>query len=223
MTQKTEAELRFEDLCARAELACTPIPTSKVHGERTADYRLAVPGYEVVAEVKQFDPNPEEARANTARAAGKYHAMGGKPGDRVRKAIRSGAPQLKRISEGRLPAMLVVYNASGVSMHTAPYSVATAMDGFDVIDVLVPKEVSEPLQFGAARSGPGKKMTESDNTTISAIAVLGYNLDESLRLDVYHNRHARNPLRPELLRAPQVSHWRRPDGGRSSTAAWEPM
>lgn len=176
----------------------------------------------VAAEVKQFDPNPDEARANAAQAQGEVVVTGGVPGDRIRKALQNGAPQLKRISEGRLPAVLVVYNFSGVSVHTDPYAVATAMQGLDVIDVAVSKEASQPHQFGEPRSGPKKKMTATDNTTVSAIAVLGHNLDGSLRLDVFHNRHAKNRLEPDLLRGPQLHHWRLPEGARSSLVSWEP-
>lgn len=221
MTRKTESEVWFEALCDAAGIKFEPIPREE--GEQTPDYMLTLSGQQVVAEVKQFDPNREESRKNAAFERGEIVVQGGKPGQRIRAAIDSAAPQLKRRSEGRLPAVLVVYNFSGVSNHTDPYSVATAMQGFDVIDVHVPEEMTEPPQFGAPRSGPKKRMTATDNTTISAVAVLGHNLDGSLRLDVFHNTHAKNRLDPGLMRAAQVRHWRRPAENRSSLEPWQPF
>ena len=218
---KTESEERFEALCRASSIKFEPIPCRP--GERTPDYMLTLGTQRVAAEVKQFDPNPEEAKANAARARGEVAVTGGVPGDRIRKAIHNGAPQRKRISEGWMPAVLVVYDHSGTNVHTDWYAVATAMQGLDVIDVAVFKEAAVPPQFGEPRSGPKKMMTATDNTTISALAVLGHNLDGALRLDLFHNRHAKNRLEPDLLRGPQLHHWRLPEGAPSSLVSWEAM
>jgi hypothetical protein len=127
---------------------------------------------------------------------------------------------MKALSKGECPSMLVVYNNSGADQHTDPYSVATAMQGNDVIPVLVHKNPSIAPQFQDARSGPGKKMTASANTTISAIGILVTDLDDKPHLCVYHNRYALNPIDPEWIRHPLVHHFRLPDGAASSLDGW---
>ncbi len=64
-------------------------------------------------------------------------------------------------------------------------------------------------------------MTPNANTTISAIGVLRADIDGMPLLDVYHNRHARNPIEPEWLRQPSVHHFRLPNGATSRLAGWE--
>jgi type I restriction enzyme S subunit len=217
----TISEAAFEAFCTDVSIPFVRIPRKQ--NERTADYLVNSGAQQFVVELKQFDPNEEEEAAIAARAEGKIVAQGGVPGSRIRLAIQNAAPQLKLSSGGRLPAMLVVYNCTGVNMHTDPYSVATAMQGLDVIDIAVPAETSESPNFGPPRSGPKKKMTANSHTSISAIAVLGDNLDGRMRLDVFHNRHAKNPLDPDKLRGPRVHHWRLPDGARSSLVEWDPV
>ena len=116
--------------------------------------------------------------------------------------------------------MLVVYNNRASRLHTDPYAVATAMQGLDVVPVLVPKDPAITPRFQDARSGPGKKMTAKDNTTISAIGVLITDSDDQTHLCIYHNRHARHPIDPEWLRHRLVHHYRLPDGATSSLKGW---
>ena len=125
------------------------------------------------------------------------------------------------VQKGECPAMLVVYNNSGAKNHTDPYSVATTMQGLDVVPVLVPENPSISPQFQDPRSGPGKKMTSNANTTISAIGVLRTDFDDEPQLCIYHNRHARHPVDPEWLRHPRVHHFRLPAGEASSLAGWK--
>ncbi len=219
MSKKTESEQLFEDLCS--SLA---IPWSRVAeaGDRRPDYEVHLLGHRMVVEVKQFDPNPEEKKAARQREAGKVVAVGTRPGDRIRKAIQSAATQLKALSDGAAPALLVVHNNVPLTrQHTDPYSVATAMQGLDVVPVDVPHDLSMQPQFQAARSGPGKKMTEQANTTISGIAVLELDPNGDPALHVYHNRLAKNSVDPEWLRAPRVTHWRLKGDGATSFDPWE--
>lgn len=216
---KTTSEDLFEDLCRR-----TGIPCHRVAEEvdaRRPDYEVELAGQRVVTEVKQFDPNEEEAESMRRIEAGRIGGTTITPGDRIRKAINRAAPQLKALSKGECPAMLVVYNNSGAKNHTDPYSVATAMQGLDVVPVLVPVDPSISPQFQDTHSGPGKKMTENANTTISAIGVLRTDFDDEPLLCIYHNRHARHPIEPGWVRHPRIHQFRLPDGEESSLGGWE--
>ncbi len=215
---KTSSEDMFEELCRSVGIACERVDETAT---RTPDYEVMLGEHRVVAEVKQFDPNEEEAESIRRMEAGGIGATTTKPGDRIRKAIRSAAKQLKALSKGECPTMVVVYNNSGAGQHTDSYSVATAMQGLDVVPVLVPKDPAISPQFQDARSGPGKKMTAKDNTTISAIGVLVHDFDDRTHLCIYHNRHARHPIDPEWLRHPRVHHYRLPDDAASSLEGWK--
>lgn len=215
---KTVSEDLFENLCARVGIRCTRVEETET---QTPDYELEPSGHRVVAEVKQFDPNPEEAESIKRMEAGGVGGVSAKPGDRIRKAIGYAAPQLKALSRGVSPAMLVVYNNSAAGQHSDQYSVATAMQGFDVVPVLVPEDASISPQFQDVRSGPsGRKMRANANTTISAIGVLRTDTDGSPHLHIYHNRHAVNPIEPDWIRHPRVKHFRLPDGAESSLDGW---
>lgn len=217
--QRTVSEDVFEELCRSVGIACDRVDETTT---RTPDYELKFSGHRIVAEVKQFDPNDTEAKViDSLKQTGKAEAFSTKPGDRIRKAVHSAAPQLKALSKGECPTMLVVYNnVLSARLHTDPYAVATAMDGFDEVPVLVPKDPSLSPVFKEARSGRGKKMTASANTTISAIGVL-FNLDDGPWLDVYHNRHARHPIEPAWLRTARTRHFRRPANAANSLDEWE--
>jgi len=216
----TKSESLFEDLCRRAGIRCERVPTAD--GQQSPDYIVSLGSQRVIAEVKQFDPNPQEEDDAEALSRGEYRTQGPKlPGDRVRSAIRRAAPQLKALARGEAPTMVVVYNTTDVSLHTTPEAIAFAMDGIEVVPVLVPHDPSGPPSFGSSRSGPKRMMTPEHNTTISAVGVLCWNWDRELRLAVYHNRYARHPIDPDGIQVPSLLHYRRPEGSTSSLAAWE--
>ena len=97
------------------------------------------------------------------------------------------------------------------------------MRGLDVVDVEVPEDMSQRPRFGPGRSGPKRKMTPKANTTISAVAVLRTDWNDELVLLIYHNRYAKNPIDPDWLHHPRVSHMRlRPGATSSADDAWEP-
>lgn len=216
----TTSESLFEELCQRAGLRFERVPTAD--GQQSPDYVVWLGGQRVIAEIKQFDPNSKEEDDAEARARGEVFVQGPKlPGDRVRSAIRKAAPQLKALSCGREPTMVVVYNATDVSLHTMPEAVAMAMEGIEVVSVHVPHDPSVSPTLGESRSGPKRMMTPEHNTTVSAVGVLCWNWDRELQLAVYHNRYARHPIDPDAIQLPSVLHFRRPEGSKSSLDGWE--
>ncbi len=201
----TISEDLFEKLCVRAGISCHRVPEEK--DAKRPDYEIELASHRVVTEVKQFDPNKEEAEFIRRQQVGDACVTSATPGHRIRNAIGSAAPQLKALSKGECPSMVVVYNNSGVKQHTDPYSVATAMQGLDEIPVLVRDDPSNSPQFQDARSGPKKRMTAAHNTTISAIGVLVTDFDDQILLCIYHNQHARHPIDPQWLRHSLVHHF----------------
>ena len=81
------------------------------------------------------------------------------------------------------------------------------MYGLEQIYIAVP-----PLGLGqpyatASGHGPKRKMTETGNTSISAIGALVMTGQDSHILYVYRNRFATVPLNPRLLQSFGVKHY----------------
>jgi hypothetical protein len=215
----TESERLFTAFCEKAGIPCVRVATASDAQERRPDYRLTGRlGTEIVAEVKQFDPSAEE-RAQIERAkSGESVAMGCVPGARLRQVVDRANAQLKALSRGTKPGILVVYNnVWGMSNYTDSYAVLTAMRGLDVVPVLVPEDPSIPPTFLDSRPGPKKKLRADANTHISAIAVLFDRLNDGLGLAVYHNRHARLPLEPADIDVDGVVQFRM----RADQSGWD--
>ena len=221
MSGRTKSELMFEELCAQCEFDVRRIPESDREGERTPDYELKIGANRIIVEVKQFDPNPEELEADEALLRGEVVCSGTTPGKRIRQAIKNAAPQLRKRFGATTSTLLVVYNnVLSMRAHTDPYAIATGMHGLDVVPVSVPRDFQGKPRFGAVRSGPKRMMTENDNTSVSAVAVL-YDNEGVPGLMVFHNRHSKHPLDPEWLRHSKVSQSRLRDGAASSVESWE--
>jgi hypothetical protein len=219
----TISEELFDEFCVACGIACRRLPESTSPGVPSADFCVELGMHAIVVEVKQFDPNPEEQRAQAAILRGETVVGSPSLGDRIRKAIGSASRQLKSTAGADLPAMLVVYdNVHWPSSHTDPYSVATAMNGFDEVPVDVPSDPAIASTFGDVRSSRnGRKLTKRSNTTVSAIGVLSRRSEGPSILDIFHNRHAARPISPDWIRHPLVRHWRFPENAVSSLVEWD--
>ncbi|MDA1349729.1 MAG: hypothetical protein O3A47_12835 [Chloroflexi bacterium] len=148
------------------------------------------------------------------------NAIGGTPGDRVRKMIRSASPQLKARTNGVLPALLVVFDQGRVAGHVEGFHVRVAMYGLEQIYIAVPPlGLGQPYATGSGH-GPKQKMTETDNTSISAIAALVMTGPNSHILYVYRNRFAKVPLNPQLLQPYGIKHYDLGVGDQGLASDW---
>lgn len=220
----TKSEQLFEAFCRGHGIVYRRVPVSAA---RTPDYELELAGgAQLLAEVKQFDPNRQERAALARQAKGETVAFSSTPGERLRHAIKDADGQLRELLAGRtLPTLLVVYNNTPCRLHTQPYAVMTAMQGLDVIDVEVPEDRSARLRFRPPRSGPRRAMRADANTSVSAVTVLEEDVHDALLLSAYLNRYAATPLPPHLLDLPGVHQFRLPalTTTNSLDARWEPV
>jgi hypothetical protein len=214
----TKSEQLFEAFCEQIAVEWRRVPEAR---KRRPDYEIYTNNTRIIAEIKQTDPNEEEKNLEKRQRKGEAVVFGTTPGERIRRALRAANPQLKQLSCGKLPALLIMYNNSPCSLHTDPYSVMTAMRGIDMIPVSVPKDNSVSPTFGDPLSGQERGMRPDANTTVSAIAVLRAVSPGHCHLDVYHNRFARTPLGGDLLRHPSVCHFRIPPNTSNSLSGWE--
>lgn len=219
MEDLTLSERSFIKFCAQADIPWKRICAGK---EQKPDFEIWVLGHKIVVEIKQFDPNPEEKKALEDPEKKYVDFPTRRPGDRVREAIRKANPQLKALSKGKVPAMLVLQGNVSGRRHVHPYDIQTAMRGIDRIPVTDPEDPNISPSFGDAKSGSKRKMTEEHNTTISAVAVI-QSSDGRYELCVYHNRFAANPIDQAWLRQPGIHHCKIPEGSPSSLAGWEPL
>jgi len=99
-------------------------------------------------------------------------------------------------------------------------SIRVAMYGLEQIYIAVPPiGVGSPYSTGMGY-GPKRKMTEKDNTTISAIGVLFTTGPDNTLLHVYHNKFAQIPLRPSLLAAYGVEQFELEEDTIGATSKW---
>jgi len=213
----TTGDLLLERLCQLRGIEFTRIAESS---GKSPDYWLQLGHHRLLAEVKTLDPNAEEAAINARRARGEIVAGGGTPGERLRREIREANRQLRTLGSAHgVPTILIVSNNTGCKIHTDPYSVMTAMQGLDVVDVTLPHDRSESPSFGPTHSGPERAMRHNANTSTSAIGIL-HDLDiDDVRLSMFHNMHAKVPLDPAVLRIQGVYQYKLPQGITSSLEA----
>lgn len=213
-------EQLFERFCAAFALKHERIAEAAANGEQRPDYHVTgSDGTEFVAEVKLVTPTDDEARDIARVYAGEVFATGGTPGERMRRLISKPNRQLKALDTGQ-PGVLVVFNPEFLlKRHTDPYSVLTAMRGLDTIDVQVPADSREHPVFGDLRSGKGKKMTSTGNTSTSAVICPTEGADGVWSTGVYHNRFAAHPLPVTAIQDTHVVHFRIADDERD----WTPL
>jgi hypothetical protein len=113
--------------------------------------------------------------------------------------------------------LLVVFDEGRVAGHVEGYHVRVAMYGLEQIYIAVHQ--GQPYAAGSGH-GPKRKMTENDNTSISAIASLVMTGPRNHILYVYRNRFAKVPLNPRLLQAYGVKHYDLGVGDQGLASDW---
>ena len=212
----TRSEQLFEQFCACNGLVPHKVPEGK---SRSPDYYLDVDENRLVVEVKQIDPNKQE-RSVLRKPPDEWNEGDifhwDIPGDRLRNKIANAMPQLRALSEGVYPTLLVVYdNVKAWPELTDEYAVRVAMHGIETA-IITPETAPE----GGAKIrerwyGLRKRVTARHNTTLSAIAVMS-DQDCDILMTVYHNWYAKNPMGRQLLALPGVAHFEldhAPDAG----------
>ena len=132
----------------------------------------------------------------------------GIPGERIRNKIKNAVPQLRALSLGRHPTLLVLFDAvkwwpelmNADALKVAMYGIETAAVS------------SEVAPEGGATiigrwHGSRRRLTDEHNTTLSAIGILSGD-DAELRLGIYHNFFAAAPIPSDWLVDPKIQQYR---------------
>jgi hypothetical protein len=215
---RTQSEQLFEQFCARKRI---PFKRVAVGPNRTPDYDVFLPRRKVVVEVKEITPNAEEKAAEVAARMGQYAVVSLTPGERIRRKIGDASAQIKARTRRRYPGMLVLYEDGLLPRHIDSYQVRVAMYGLETIVFAVPASPRAAPYPIARRYGPRRKMTPTDNKTISAIALLSSAHHGPVELTVFHNTHANVPLPSSLLRRYGVRQYKLAEAQLGTIANWE--
>jgi hypothetical protein len=130
------------------------------------------------------------------------------PGARVRQEITDAKAQLRNLARRTHPAVLILYNNTGVgSGYFNAHDVLTALYGQEVLVHAVPRNSRLDSRLIGHRFGGGRGVTQTMNTSLSALAVLRDTGEPTLSLDVYHNCYAALPLEPGLLPGQTIRHY----------------
>jgi hypothetical protein len=187
----TQSESHFERFCEANHVPCERIPVSTA---RTPDYVIELDARSVVCEIKQLDLGNRERHAWMEVAEGRASAYFVQ--NRLREKLKSVSGQLKDASSGGTPTVLVVFDNTPSGSELNDSKVVQALYGRIRYPILLSDD-SEPV-LGDPRFGGNQAFTPTQNTAVSALAVLE-ELDGNLRLRVYHNLHAAVPLNPDLF------------------------
>lgn len=220
---KTQSEKWFEDFCANAGLVCHRIAEED---DKTPDYQLKTDDQTIIVEVKEITRNKVEQKSDQLiEERGHGEALSNTPGDRVRKKIAVSSAQIRTRTQETHPSILVLcdikYGCGQITGHTDPYNIRVGMYGLEQIHISVPEDTAASPYATGMSYGPKRKMTENHNTSISAIGVLSTPEKDGIRLDVYHNIHAAQPLDPALISKQGIRQFHLVEQGPGTTAQWK--
>jgi len=192
-TITTDSENAFESLCNVKGILIERIERETI---KTPDFFIYIAGSRVVIEIKEFESDSKEEdeihRSFIANPS-EIHFEECKPGEDIRKKIKKAGPQIRQKTGGLLPSMLVLYNKRHFSNPASDLQILVGMYGIPIVELHDPN-------MGIAQFGGSRQMSETYNTSISALAVLSFDGAGSTQLVVYHNKYSSIPLSPDSLR-----------------------
>jgi hypothetical protein len=124
------------------------------------------------------------------------------PGARLRRPIRDAAAQLRKFSRRGFPTVVCFFDMTA-GFHLERVQVEQAMFGQETLKFEVSGDPEHEPRFLGAHFGKKATLTRTNNTSISAVAVLRQPSGSGLTIDLYHNPHARVTI-PRRLSAPLV-------------------
>lgn len=227
-SNQTKSEGLFVDYCGLRGYIAKRIGQPQ-DSDRFPDYEVLIGNNRIIAEVKELCANPEDEKAAKSIQGNRIELLTYDGGRRVRTHIEDAERQLRRYENKNCPSVIVLYDnimVNGSPAHPtdfcihplAPYSIDVGMFGLHAANVrLHPDGRTESL--GDTRGGD-RTLRHAHRTLVSAAAVLYEFPDYGLRLVIYHNYYAQNPLPKTLFIDPKDCQYEKPDHPEQCPGAW---
>lgn len=213
-SRRRESENLFEELCQQHGVEFDRIPVNS--DSQQPDYELVLAsGQKVIAEVKQIDPNKNDRRAiadlECEGLAIHHDNFASTVPRRVQNAITKSRKQINSYLDiyPNLPALLILYDATGTDKYTDSYGIKIAMYGLDrfVISTSSPYSV---IDCGSV--GHNVAVRRDKNRQLSALATLHkcFSIDTGerfLSLLFYHNLFAKHRMEPGWWTGDHIAHY----------------
>ena len=193
MSVRTVSEQLFEQHCDTRSIARERIDED---GKKVADYRLPLSIGEIVAEIKQLDPNKDDL-AREALPSGTLTGMVVSPARRVRGLLASAYLQIKPYASKGIPGIVVCYNNAGFLTYIDNFTVTRAMLGGTAVRLAL-DQAGVIRHVGQQFTG-GRTATRNTCRGLSAVCVLSTPARDKTKLVAYHNPYASNPIAPSAL------------------------
>ena len=204
MSIKTKSELLFEQFCEENSIPYLRIDQLSY---RMPDYEVHFGEQLVVIEVKQIDRNKNEKKYQEQLPKLGHIGIREKSAQRVRHTIYDAHEQLKNRSQGKFPAILVIYDNTPFKS-IEPTDIKNAMYGDETVGIYSSDDTEDLfIEIKNGGFGSGRKFTKDDNTTISGIATL-YMFGKTLCLNIFHNQYTKSPFDPSWLHISTVTHFK---------------
>lgn len=206
----TTSERDFHALCNRQGWTAEKLIPSTETGARTPDFLVRTStGYEFVAEVTQFEPDPptfEEGRVRRLVL-----------GNALRAKLNAKKSQARRYAD-RLPTLIVIAGQPEHIGQLDPLAFDSALYGEITMTVHVPADPRVGVRFDDDTYNAGRRFFGREhNTRVSAVAALNF-APQVLR--VYHNAFARIPLDHSklIIGTDRVEHYVKSEPGATGWA-----
>jgi hypothetical protein len=198
----TTSELAFEAWCLAQNFIPLRIRKAHTPGHKRPDYALQFQPHGLLfVEIKELDETPEDAafldKLQTSSASRWVD-----PCTKLRGPIKAASAQLQKVSRRGFPTVVCLFDKT-IGFYLEPTHVLQAMFGHETLRFEVSDDPAHKPRFLGARHGKRATLTSEQNTSVSAVAVMRQPFGSPLVIDLYHNPHARVPIRPELA-APLV-------------------
>jgi hypothetical protein len=222
----TTSEALFEHYCTRLDYNCAKIPTGS---DRSSDYLVRGPGWEVIVEIKELSANDDDRRVFRDLRQGKLVISGDRPGRRVNEHIRDAASQLAKFRNTGRACLVLFYDNILVdgerpaipSQHLSSSGIDFGLYGLQTA-IFAMDPQSKLLRYISDGRGGRRQATASTRQYISAVAVL--NEGETPYepwLEVYHNYFATVRLSRKTFSSVRDRHFRKPDHPDRTPQEWE--
>jgi hypothetical protein len=205
---ETQSEQDFYNFCRGQRWTAAKL--KPVPNLRTPDFKVSTQtGYEFVAEVTEFEPDPVER--------GEVRVRHVTVGNAIRAKLTEKKAQIRRFAD-EFPTVIVI---SGGFEHGALLDAQcfdSALYGELALGVRVPHDPRLGPKFDEQMHNAGRRFFgPQHNTSISAAAALDRR-PQFLRF--FHNRYAKIPLEPTrlLIGTRNVLHFVKPD---SNSVGWQ--